>query len=116
MVTRRNRSSTVACGLKAATLLAAAFAVLGPALADEVKDGEALANRLCAQCHVVTGQVGPAFVDIAKGPHASRDALANFLRSTHTDVSHPNAMPAPELSEREINSLAAYIASLHGAQ
>jgi cytochrome c551/c552 len=95
--------------------LAFAAALAAPALADQAKDGEALADRLCGRCHVVSQQVGPAFVDIAKGAHASRDALRDFLRGTHSDVSHPNAMPAPELSEQQIDVLAAYIASLHGA-
>jgi mono/diheme cytochrome c family protein len=108
----RTRPSTNARALGAALLLCAAFAVPSPALADEVKDGAALADRLCAQCHVVSREVGPAFIDIAEGPHASRGALSDFLRSTHSDVSHPNAMPAPELSPHEVDSLAAYIASL----
>ena len=108
-----SRTSIGACALGAALVLAAAFALPGRALADDIKDGEALADRLCAKCHVVSLKVGPAFVDIAKGPHASAATLGDFLRSTHADVSHPNAMPTPELSEREIESLAAYIASLH---
>ena len=98
-----------------ALALAAALPALS-VLADEVKDGEALADRLCAKCHVVSQQVGPAFVDVAKGPRASRDALRDFLRGAHSDVSHQNAMPSPGLDEKQIDALSAYIASLHGAK
>ena len=94
----------------------ALFGALVPAAADEVKDGEALAERLCVKCHVVAQTVGPPFADIAKGPHASAGSLRDFLRSTHSDVSHPNAMPSPSLSQREIDALVAYIASLHHAE
>jgi cytochrome c551/c552 len=97
---------------RAALALFAALAVV-PAMADEAKDGEALAQRLCGKCHVVSQNVGPPFADIAKSPHASAGFLRDFLRSTHSDVSHPNAMPNPALSQREIDTLAAYIASLH---
>ncbi len=110
------RTATSKPGRAFVAALAFAATLVAPALADEVKDGEALADRLCGRCHVVSQQVGPAFVDIAKGAHASRDALRDFLRGTHSDVRHPNAMPAPELSEQQIDALAAYIASLHGAQ
>jgi cytochrome c551/c552 len=99
--------------------IVATLALLGaiaPAVADEVKDGEALAQRLCAKRHVVSQTVGPPFADIAKDPHASVGFLRDFLRSTHSDVSHPNAMPNPSLSQREIEALAAYIASLHHAE
>ena len=109
----RQRTSKVGCALGAALALAGSLSAV-PVLADEVREGEALANRLCARCHVVSKEVGPAFVDIARGKQATPDALRQFLRSTHADVGHPAAMPAPELSARQIDALAAYIASLRG--
>jgi len=101
--------------IRAALAFFAALAAV-PAVADEVKDGEALAERLCVKCHVVSQAVGPPFADIAKGPHASAAFLRDFLRSTHADVSHPNAMPSPALSQSEIDALAAYITSLRHAE
>ena len=95
--------------LLAAGLLIAAT---GGATAGEVKAGQALANELCARCHVVSEKAGPPFAEIAKGPHAAPGALRDFLRSAHADVSHPSAMPNPELTERQIDDLAAYIDSL----
>ena len=114
-MTRRTGIWSGASALKAAVLLAAALVAIGPVRADEVKRGEALAQRLCSNCHVVYREVGPTFIDIAKGPHASPAALSDFLRSTHADIRHPDAMPTPELSQREIDALAAYIASLRPA-
>ena|SRR5208337_659044 len=114
---------TQPCGR--ARLLWAPFAVgalislCGVASADEASDaraGEALAITACSPCHVVSQRVGPPFAEIAKGPHATPDALRDFLRSTHSDVGHPGAMPAPELTERQINEIAAYIATLRGAK
>ena len=111
MIRRTGASSRARGGLA----FAVSLAFVGPAFADDAKDGEALANQLCARCHVVSHEVGPAFAEIAKGPHASRDSLRDFLRATHADVSHPGAMPAPELSEHQIDALAAYIAGLRAA-
>ncbi len=109
------RSTGASNGARGSLAFAVSLALAGPAFAGEAKDGEALADQFCARCHVVSQQVGPAFAEIAKGPHASREALRDFLRATHADVSHPGAMPAPELSERQIDALAAYIAGLRPA-
>ena len=103
--------------LLAAGLLLIAFRA--GAAADEptdVKAGQALAIKACSRCHVVSESVGPPFAEIAKGPHATPDSLRDFLRSVHSDVSHPSAMPSPELTEQQIDDLAAYIASLRPAK
>ena len=42
--------------------------------------------------------------------------MRNFLRSTHSNISHPSAMPNPELTEQQIDDIAAYIASLRTAE
>ncbi len=114
--TTRRKGSGVLRSLFAAGLMIAAT---GGATADEAGDaraGEALAIKACSQCHVVSKRVGPPFAEIANGPLASPNALRDFLRSTHADVSHPNAMPSPGLTERQIDDLAAYIASLRAAK
>jgi hypothetical protein len=55
-------------------------------------------------------------MDIAKGDHASPNALRNFLRSTHSDVSHPGATPNPGLTDAQIRSIAAYLSTLRGSK
>ncbi len=113
--TRRNGAALIRPFLAAGLMIAAT----GDATADEAGDvraGEALAIKACSHCHVVSKRVGPPFAEIAKGPHATPSALRDFLHSTHADVSHPSAMPSPELTERQIDDLAAYIASLRAAQ
>ena len=114
---------TQSCGrarlLWATVAIGATISLCAVACADEASDaraGQDLAIKVCSQCHVVSERVGPPFAEIAKGPHAAPEALRDFLRSTHSDVAHPNAMPAPELTERQIDEIAAYIASLRGAK
>jgi mono/diheme cytochrome c family protein len=80
--------------------------------ASQVKAGQELAEKICSPCHAVSEKVGSPFPDIAKGDHATPTALRDFLRTTHANVSHPGAMPNPELTEQEIDELAAYIGSL----
>ena len=114
-------TARVSCGgpfraLLAAGLLIAATGGATAGEAGEVKAGQALANELCARCHVVSEKAGPPFAEIAKGPRATPGALRDFLRSTHADVSHPSAMPSPGLTEPEIDDLAAYIDSLRPAK
>jgi hypothetical protein len=88
--------------------------------ASEVRKGQVLAIKACSTRHVVSERVGrpfaervgPPFAKIAKGNHAAPDSLRDFLRSTHSPVSHPNAMPAPEVTERQSEELSPSIASL----
>ena len=111
MILRTRMSDVARAGFAFAALLA-----FSPAFAQDAKTGEALADRLCAKCHVVSREVGPPFVDIAKGPHGSFGSLRDFLRSTQATVSHTHAMPNPELSQSEIDAVAAYIAGLKPAK
>jgi len=100
-------------------LVGAAIGLLAPARAEGqngARSGEQLAQKLCSSCHLVQQLPGPSFADIARGDRASPDALRNFLRSTHSDVSHPGGMPTPELSDEQIRSIAAYLNSLRGAK
>jgi mono/diheme cytochrome c family protein len=95
------------------------IATAGGAAADEAGDvraGEALAIKACSPCHIVSERAGPPFAAIAKGPHATPNALRDFLRSTHSDVSHLSSMPSPELTEQQTDDIAAYVASLRTAK
>lgn len=95
-----------------------ACALGGQASADEASDvrgGQELAAKFCSPCHAIAEKPGPSFVEIAKGERAAPEALRAFLHSTASNVSHPGAMPNPELSEKQIDEIAAYLASLRAA-
>jgi mono/diheme cytochrome c family protein len=86
-----------------------------PCLAQDLKDvdaGRELALKVCSPCHLVAPLPGPPFADIAKGEYASPTPLENFLRSTHSNVSHPGGMPRIDLSDEQIRAISAYIGSL----
>ena len=114
-------STACAWFLCGALEISATFGLSSPALAlaDEASDareGEALATKICSDCHVVSLKVGPPFAEIAKGSRAAPEALRDFLHSTHSDVGHPGAMPNPALTERQIDEIAAYLATLRAAK
>jgi mono/diheme cytochrome c family protein len=89
-------------------------AILGvtPAFAADPDNGERLARRWCAPCHVVAsnqrGPVGeaPPFATIAAKPDFDTGKLAFFLLDPHPK------MPDMQLSRTEAADLAAYIATL----
>lgn len=91
-------------------LIALALTAAPPALADDVAEGRAIAERWCAECHVATqGQAAasdaaPSFAALAE----TRDdaALANWMADPHPP------MPDPGLSRAQIDALVAYFASL----
>jgi len=99
-----------------------------PAYAENAKElqaGRELAITLCSPCHIVPEQAsesrsspptGPSFAEIAKGPRATAEALRGFLRSTQSSVAHPGAMPNPQLTEKQIDAIAAYLSSLGAAK
>ncbi len=94
------------------SLLAAATIILSPARAADAPNGERLAQRWCAACHVVAstqreGNVdAPPFEELAKRSTFSEDGLARFLLDPHAK------MPNMNLSRTEAADLAAYVASL----
>ena len=51
-----------------------------------------------------------------RGEHVAPDALRALLHSTQSNVSHPNAMPNPELTERQIEEISAYLTSLRATK
>jgi mono/diheme cytochrome c family protein len=98
-------------GIGRALMLAAELAA-APALAADPDNGERLARRWCAACHVVapdqagaTGEA-PPFASIAKRPDFDAAKLALFLLDPHPK------MPSMQLSRTEAGDLAAYIATL----
>jgi mono/diheme cytochrome c family protein len=83
------------------------------ALARDAKEGEALARRLCAHCHMLPGQgekqkAGdvPSFAAVAARPDQSYESIVRWLQS------RPTMMPDHHLSQDESFALAAYILSL----
>ena len=84
-----------------------------PAFAADADNGERLAHRWCAACHVVsatqrqstTDQASP-FATIAKIPGFDAAKIALFLLDPHPK------MPDMGLSRTEAADLAAYIATL----
>lgn len=98
--------STIA-GLLALLLFAAS---LHPARAADAANGERMARRWCAACHVVASDQtrgttqAPPFSEIARKPGIDAGKLALFLL-----LPHPR-MPDMGLSRAEAADLAAYIA------
>jgi mono/diheme cytochrome c family protein len=89
-------------------------AVLSPASArDEVAKGRALAQVLCAECHLNEGQgekqgpMGvPGFVVVANRPNQTFNGIVKWLKSV------PPMMPNHHLTQDEMSALAAFIMSL----
>jgi mono/diheme cytochrome c family protein len=81
------------------------------AVAADASNGEALAKRWCAACHVVASDQqrgstqAPPFSAIANKPGFDSGKLALFLLEPHPK------MPNMNLSRNEANDLAAYIAT-----
>lgn len=97
--------------IRALLLLTAVAALPGASLAADAANGERLAKRWCAACHVVAAdqksgntQV-PPFSAIARRPGFDAAQLALFLL-----LPHPK-MPDMSLTRGEAADLAAYIVS-----
>jgi len=98
----------IICGL---FIFTAAAAMPAGASAADAQQGEVLAKRWCAACHVVAsdqqranGQA-PPFSAIGKTPGLDSSKLALFLL-----LPHPK-MPDMNLTRAEASDIAAYIAS-----
>ena len=98
-------------GMRQGLVLAVILGVT-PAFAADPDNGERLARRWCAACHVVasnqrgpTGEA-PPFATIAAKPDFDAARLAFFLLEPHPK------MPNMQLSRTEAADLAAYIATL----
>ncbi len=82
-----------------------------PAFAADPDNGETLALRWCASCHVVSGEqtkgtdIAPSFASIAAKPDFNEDKLASFLLEPHPKMSNMALGPI------ETKNLAAFIAA-----
>ena len=110
------RTSKVAIGTVAVGFILAGPAV-GQTTTPNVTRGRELAERLCANCHIVnTGSAVranpdvPSFPAIAGSSDASAERLAGRII-----IPHP-AMPGVQLTVAEIRDVVAYILSLKPAK
>jgi mono/diheme cytochrome c family protein len=95
---------------------AACMMIAGPVMSQELgsaKQGQALAETVCAECHAVArGAVrspfddAPAFETIAQTPGMTPMAIRVWLRSAHREM--PNIMLQPD----EIDNVIAYLQTL----
>lgn len=82
------------------------------ALSADASNGERLALRWCAACHVVTAAQreanadAPPFQELARRPNFSESGLTTFLLNPHAK------MPNMNLSRIEAGDIAAYVAKL----
>ena len=83
-----------------------------PALAADASNGERLAERWCAACHVVSlnqrqaSSDAPPFAEIAKRPNFSEAGITTFLLDPHAK------MPNMNLTRFEAGDIVAYIGRL----
>ena len=83
-----------------------------PAVAQDMAEGQRLAEQWCANCHRLhAGGPGPAtdavagFPAIAARPGRNAEAIATFLRTPHA------GMPDHGLTLRQAQDLAAFVAA-----
>ena len=84
-------------------------------------EGHDLALALCSVCHIAASDQtgtpmltnpGPPFRTIANRAGVTPLSLRNFLLTTHSSTTPPFTMPNPQLSDRQIDAVVAYILSL----
>lgn len=99
-------------GIAGAALILAFWAESAGAT-DDVARGRALAERLCAQCHMAPGQGEkravneiPGFAAVARRRNQTPEGIIAWLRSI------PPMMPNHHLSQDEMHALAAFIMTL----
>jgi len=94
------------------TALGLAAIIAQPALSADASNGERLAERWCAACHVVSvdqrqaSSDAPPFAEIAKRPNFSEAGVTTFLLDPHAK------MPNMSLTRFEAGDIAAYIGKL----
>jgi mono/diheme cytochrome c family protein len=88
------------------------IAAVMPVQAADASNGERLAKRWCAACHVVATDQreanadAPPFEEIAKRPNFSESGLMTFLLDPHAK------MPNMNLTRFEAGDIAAYVSKL----
>lgn len=92
------------------------FGLGGAEAADAAAKGRALAERLCANCHMVPGQGEkradneiPGFTAVARRRNQTPEGIIAWLRAV------PPIMPNHHLSQDEMYDLAAFIMTLRDA-
>ena len=102
--------------LRKAILALALAGLTTPALAADPVEGKKIAQRWCAECHLVSPDqnssvpVGPPpFETLAGSKKVSADFLKTFLQAPHT-----KDMRGLKLNRYDIDDLVAYIESLSG--
>jgi mono/diheme cytochrome c family protein len=100
-------------GYLCALALVAAIVANAPAFAADADNGQRLAHRWCAACHVVSAtqtrsatDQAPPFATIASRPNFGAAGIALYLLAPHPK------MPDMSLTRTEAADLAAYIATL----
>lgn len=114
---RNSRRGARLCGGLLTVWLAVGHgAAHGQEEAEDVTRGRALAERLCANCHLNPGQGEkrspaeiPGFRAVAKRPGQSLNGIVAWLRGV------PPMMPNHRLTQDEMFLLATYILSLRDA-
>ena len=108
----------IACGESSAPQ-AVTQAGAGPAgLSDTARQGEALFNANCAQCHgpaAVGTNLGPTFIDRIYHPGHHGDAAFHLavlrgVRAHHWNFG--NMLPVPGVTETEVNQIICYVRHL----
>ena len=101
----------------AVTFAALLLAFTGPGSAATIAKGRALAEQLCATCHMGPDQGEkqsaseiPGFQAVAERPDQSVEGIIQWLRSV------PPMMPDHRLSQDEMEAIAQFIMSLRTAQ
>ena len=100
----------------AVVIATAAMIIAAPLLSQELgsaKQGQVLAETVCAECHAVKPGAlrspfghAPTFETIAQTPGMTPTAIRVWLRSAHREM--PNIMLAPE----EVDNVIAYLQTL----
>jgi mono/diheme cytochrome c family protein len=105
-------------GVRLGTILAAAvwLGAGSAAAAEDIDKGRALAERLCAHCHMAPGQGEkqgrndiPGFSAVARRRGQTPEGIVMWLRSI------PPMMPNHHLTQDEMHALAAFIMTLRTA-
>jgi mono/diheme cytochrome c family protein len=110
--TRLSFAIVAAAVLGATAVGIVAAEIVRPALAANALNGERLADRWCAACHVVNVKQrqanadAPPFEEIAKRPNFSEPGLVTFLLDPHAK------MPNMNLTRVEAGDIAAYVGTL----
>lgn len=108
------KSARTLPGLALMATILAAGSLPGHTASGDATSGQALAKRLCSNCHIIGDEAAaatisadvPSFKSIANLPDQSPERIAGRIV-----VPHP-PMPQIEVTRNEIRDLAAYIMSL----